>query len=203
MKLIKNSCAAAILLFLSSYTLANTLDVNKYLREVNLTKLINQEKSRNLSAQMNDPTGQAATRNIDEMSDFFVLAVNQKNQTIMTEFDGQQNILSQNIKDFPWIGVKDFSQTGDLNKVPTTLQEGLQLVQTCMARKQYPLSGEVHRVTIYKMQQTDQMVYDYAFKNPELPSSICEEILYIPATGECYNGAHVMCHQIVEMEKSS
>lgn len=175
---------------LTCISYAANLDVDHYLRTVDLTKLVNQNTVRNLSAQLIDPL--ATTDKVDDMTDFFAIAVNDASDTTLTEFDTLQTILKQSIVHQPWVGVGDYAQS-DIPR--TTLQEGLDLVKTCMAAKGHALSGQIHRVTVYKIVQNQQMIYDYIFQDASLPPNQCQEILFAPSIGDCQIGLKVNCHQ--------
>lgn len=181
MKLIKNFIIFLTILFLSSQTFAENVD--QFLRTVDLTKLVGDEYVLNLEAQMKRQGG--STNNIDQLNQFIALVTDYNvGNTKITEFDSSQNITKQVTKEGPWIGVARFKQS----EIPANpLQEG---IQVC---KDYASTNKIARVTIYKTQNTSQIIYDYAFKLPGAPSHYCQEVLYTPATRSCELGMVVKC----------
>jgi hypothetical protein len=190
-----------IVLFLfctSAFASNETIDVDQFLRTVDLTKIIHTNRVLNLEAQMSDP--KVNTTNIDDMTDFLALTSKGKGviATWIAEFDGQSNILDQKAYQLPWIGVDHFIQ----NQIPPVkLQDGLQLVKSCIATKLHkPAPEKIHRVVLYKTIQTKQIIYDYIFAMPEILSSdVCQEILYVPDTGDCEMGLQTLCHATVNL----
>lgn len=173
------------------------IDVDNFLRTVDLTKIIYTNNAVNLVAQLSDPT--ASTVNIDEMTDFFAMGSKDKGliNTWLVEFNNQSEALAQKNYRLPWIGVGKFIQS-EIPKVK--LQDGLQLVKSCIATKMLrPAPEKIHRVVIFKAIQTNQMVYDYVFVTPRLPAGQCQEILYTPDTGDCQMGIVVACHTSVDI----
>jgi hypothetical protein len=171
-------------------------DVDKLFKKIDLTKLTGTNHAHNLMAQLSDPA--ASTDNINDMNDFIALSVNTNNQTIIVEFDKNQNISKKITMPMPWVGVANFHK----KEIPdTSLQEGLQAVRSCMSEKGTTLSEQITRVAIYKTLNTQQIVYDYVFKNENLPDGFCQEMLYTPDTRDCEAGMQVTCHYTVTEPK--
>jgi hypothetical protein len=79
----------------SAFSSNETIDVDNFLRTVDLTKIIYTDRPVNLDAQMSNPN--ASTMNVDEMSDFLALGTKSKGtiKTWIAEFDSQSNVLSR------------------------------------------------------------------------------------------------------------
>jgi hypothetical protein len=86
------------------------------------------------------------------------------------------------------------------NQIPALkLQDGLQLVKSCIATKMHrPAPERIHRITIYKIVQTSQVIYDYVFVMPRFSPGTCQEILYTPDTGDCEMGMSTVCHITID-----
>jgi hypothetical protein len=189
----------------SSATLAlpgtDTIDVDNFLRTVDLMPITHTEQVINLDAQLSDPA--ASTTNINDMTDF--LAMSSKSEgmvkTWIVEFNSQSTVLAQKAYRSPWVGVGQFKQS----QIPTVkLQDGLALVKSCIATKMVkPAPVKVHRVVIYKAIQSGQIVYDYIFKMPRLSEGSCQEILYTPDTNDCEMGMVVACHATVDLNAAN
>lgn len=164
------------------------IDVDGFLKSANLTKIIGSDIALNLEAQLSDPN--AATTQISDLGDFIVLT-DIGNEATAVEFDQFQNVLQSKNYKAPWLGVATYQQK-DIPQV--SLQNGLQLVQECMADKGDPTPNEITRLVIYKTLNTTEMVYDYVFKDPNYDAGVCREVLYTPSTEDCERGMLVHCH---------
>lgn len=190
----RNIVTVLLFLLCTSYAFARnqTIDVDNFLRTVDLKKIIYTDKAVNLHAQLSDPN--ASTTNVDDLNDF--LAIGSKStgiiDTLITEFDIQSNILAKKTYRLPWIGVGKFMQS----EIPALkLQDGLSLVKSCIAIKMLrPAPEKIHRIVLYRTLQTHQIIYDYLFVMKTLPDGICQEILYTPDTGNCEMGMQTTCH---------
>ena len=97
----------------------------------------------------------------------------------------------------PFLGVDAYLQ----NEIPAlSLQEGLEALQSCMAKKRIHLPDEISRIVIYKtlksslhpvQPDSSRIVYDYVFKEPF--GHLCQEFVYSPASASCYEGLRVNC----------
>jgi hypothetical protein len=175
--------------FLSTaYSQTNSFDTDKFLRTIDLQKLLEKNKALNLIAQLSDPS--ASTSNVDDMDDFIGIA-NIDTGSIFTEFDRYQDILQQIRMPFPWIGVAEFKQ----HQIPAiTLQQGFESVQSCMAQQGEPVSNTISRVVIYRTINSSHIVYDYLFTDKQLPWGTCQEVLYDPIGKNCEYGMIDNCH---------
>lgn len=179
------------------YSATDTVDVDQFMRTVNLTPLIHTDTVVNLHAQMKDPD--AFTTDINDLTDFVALTTRStgKVETLSVEFDNQANKLEQKGSLSTWIGVLYYKQ----NEIPAlTLQDGFTLTKSCIAKKTgRPAPLKLHRVTIYKTIQYHQMVYDYVVEDPLLSKGVCQEILYTPDTADCELGMHTNCHLSIRL----
>ncbi|GEM_PF-2308269 len=183
-------CITSAIFFKTAIAKTDDFDTDKFLRTIDLPKLINKNKVLNLIAQLSTPF--TSTSNVNDMDDFFAIAnIDENYDSIITEFDRSQDILQQITLPSAWVGVSPYNQL----RIPLeTLQQGFQDVQTCMSKQGTPISNTISRLVIYKTIDTEKMIYDYAFTDPNLPFGICQEVLYIPSTHGCTYGMVVFCH---------
>lgn len=192
MSIIKKIFLGLIALFLlnTAYgqSTKNDFDTDKFLRTIDLEKLIFKNKSLNLIAELSSP--RASTSDVNDMDEFFAIGSPDNSSTIITQFDRFQDILHQVDTPEPWVGVTPFKQT----QIPLmTLQQGFDAAQQCMAKKGTPISNSMTSVTIYRTLQSS-MVYDYTFTDSGLPTGFCQEVLYVPSKQDCAFGMVVFCH---------
>lgn len=168
-------------------------DVDALLKNADLINLITQNQAINLIAQLKDPDATAHT--VEDFDDFIAVGGLQlSDQSIYTEFDKDQNILQKQIQDNPApLGVQEFIQ----KDIPSfTFEDGLKHVKTCMADQGQAIPDEITRIIVYKTINTNQVVYDYAFKKS---NGRCQEVLYTPPQPgveheQCEYGMDVDCH---------
>lgn len=167
------------------------INIDRFLKNVDLIKFIGKNHPANLGAQMRDPN--ASTRNVDELENFLAIGVlYPENNTVMTEFGIDQQIINTKTFDSPLLGVMEFSQ----KEIPMiSLQQGLESLRTCMANQGVGVPEKITRLFIYKTVNTSDIVYDYVFK---YGPHACQEVLYTPAKGmhpeQCQMGMAVNCH---------
>jgi len=181
----------------SVFAANDQMDVDNFLRTVDLKQIIHTNRVVNLSAQMSDPN--TNTTNVNDLNDFLAMGTKSEGdiKTWIAEFNSQLNVLDQKQYNAPWIGVDHFTQ----NQIPKlNLQDGLELVKSCIATKTHtPIPTQIHRIVLYKTIQTKNIVYDYVFVMPKLTPGTCQEILYIPETNDCEWGAQTLCHATVNL----
>ena len=189
--------ALSLLVFSSYFVPAHSANkkfsIDELFKSADLMKLINTKQAVNLQAQLSDP--KASTAYVSDLNEFVARGVlfdqYDVGSTFVTQFDMDQTILHKIQYPVPWIGVQEFTQS----ELPTvSLQEGLELVKSCMAGKKEFISDQITRVTIYKTIQSGQMIYDYVFKDSMLRPDLCQEVLYVPKTGDCEKGMIIKCH---------
>lgn len=193
---------ALVVLFLLSVPAFSKprFDVDTFLRTANLFSLVGNFAVLNLGAQMLDPD--ASTSSVDDLNDFVLLGnplFSSSDGTNAIEFDNREKIIKKIDLGAPWLGVKAFIQW----QIPNlNLQEGLRLVQICMAAQGDPTPTTISRLVIYRTLNTLQTVYDYVFKDPDLQSGACREVLYTPINNTCQRGHVVNCHLDYENDVS-
>jgi hypothetical protein len=182
--------------YASNSEIDNKIDVDKLFRNVNLIKLIDTEKARNLHAQMQNP--KKSTRFINELDEYIVVGFKllPTEKTTIVKFNKKYEDVKHAIYYESWWGVDEFNP----KEIPTTtLQQGWDNAQACMAQQGDPIPKEMKRVVIYKTLNTANMVYDYVFEDPNSMSGVCREVLYTPVQKnvpkeQCERGILAPCH---------
>lgn len=171
-------------------------NLDQFLKNIDIKQLIGQNDLLNIGVQFN--RGSMSTTNVHDFNNFIIISVDQKqSSSYLLEFDrNQKNQKSKKFPD-PWMGTFPFSN----KELPSTsLQEGLNNVKMCMIQQGTPIpSRELAGIHIYKTQQTQEIVYNYVFTDPELPKNKCREFLYIAPNPQdpnekCQSGFIVDCH---------
>jgi len=169
-------------------------NIDAVLRKLDLMKLIEKEQAFTIQAQMSDP--RSSTKNVNDLTEFVAISVKDNDDSVWTRFDRNQNILKQ-MHLLPMMGHDQFT----IQEIPSIpLQEGLDLVRTCMAEKGETLPENIVSVSIYKaLHATSHMVYYYLFRSPTyLHDGMCLGYIYVPASekgvpGDCQRGMREPC----------
>lgn len=172
-------------------TFAN-VDIDALFRQLDLVKLIGTDTVLNLMAQTKSAP-EKGTSQPSDFDDFYVLD-SVDNKTKLTEFNAKQEVLTTYTRNAPWVGVASF-QPNELENL-ISLQDGFQNLKNFME----PKLDTISKVIIYKSLRSQQIIYDYVFKDPAFDSKTCREWLYIPSTDQCEPGMVVSC-QIDPLEK--
>lgn len=161
------------------------------LKNADLVNIIGSAEVLNLRAQMSNPT--ASTRSVNDLDNFVAMTVpdSEPARTEFVEFDKNQKILQKATFGSPWMGVAHFTQS---EIPPMSLQDGMDMMRSCLLKKKRPIKtpDEITSVVLYKTLNTNNVVYDFIFKNPA--TSQCHEYLYVPANKDCFTGHPVACH---------
>lgn len=172
-----------------SYSPASVDDV---LRNADLMTIIGQAQVLNLRAQTSDPN--ASTPNVNDLDSFVAMAVPsiEPPRTEYSEFDKNQKVRQKASYAVPWIGIANYTQ--DELKNLMGLQEAMDKLRPCLLNKETPVKipNEISGVVIYKTLNTNEIIYDYIFKNPA--TGQCREYLYVPTTDFCFTGYPTDCH---------
>lgn len=181
-------------IILSSSVYSQKQDIEQLLRTADFKNLVGTQTPVNFQAQLKEPFEE--TKNISDLSEFVAIGViHPEDYTLVTQFDLDEKIVKQIRNVDPWMGVDSFSQ----KELPSlTLQDGLKAVKQCMAQQKDPTPENITRVIVYKTLNTGEIIYDYVFKDNDLPKGWCQEFLYSPATGECQRGNLNECHITIE-----
>ncbi len=163
-----------------------TGSIDDIFKKADINKLMGPGDLLSIQAQLSDP--QATTTDVNQLNEFMIIGAN-NNRTIMSVFDNKQTILKKGIYKWPWIGIAVLTQ----GEIPSnvTMQDGFNLLKTCMARKNEPIPEQITRASVYKSIEGSQIIYDYTLK---YPSGGCQEALYNPRMGTCQSGMSVACH---------
>lgn len=177
-------------------TAPESFNLDQFLKGLDIKKMIGRNDLLNLGAQFNKSS--MSTTNVHDFNNFIVISVDRKHSSsYLIEFDRNQKTLKERNFPEPWMGTFPFSNK-DLPS--TTLQEGLNNVKICMSQQGTPIpSRELAGIHIYKTQQTEEIVYDYVFTDPDLPENKCREFLYVTPNShdpkeKCQGGFIVDCH---------
>lgn len=165
-------------------------NIDDFLKHISLPYMVHNSKALLIGAQFKDPN--ASSTRVADFDDFIATSSILFNRTMKTEFDKNKHVVTRKVYNVPWIGV-DLYQQKDIPDM--TLQEGLNRLPACAAAKKIRLpSDQITQVFIYKSILSQDIVYNYEFKDPNLPSNLCKQILYIPAAKDCEEGMVDFCH---------
>lgn len=164
--------------------------VDKLFRIMDVRKINGNEFIRNLEARFIDPL--ASTTDVNYFDSFTLLNNNDYTSSVLTRaiFDPKQQVTNRYRLEGPWVGPGKFTQR-DIPAMP--LQTGYKFIVNNQCTRNLK---NITRLIIYKTINTQQIVYDYVFRDPLLKKGRCQEILFTPDTLTCSQGMIVSCNSI-------